>query len=88
MSIHTYGIAQAAVLMNCSPRWLVEQLRANRFRGRKVGRQWLMTEQDIADALDLCANDGPRGVTQAVTGRTRVPVASLTPTSRKRLVGL
>ncbi|KUI26505.1 hypothetical protein AU195_05685 [Mycobacterium sp. IS-1496] len=39
-----------------SERWLVEQLRAGRFPGRKIGRAWRMTAQDIADSLEVCRN--------------------------------
>jgi hypothetical protein len=64
-----------------SERWLIEQLRAARFRGRKVGRLWRMTEQDILDALDVCSNDHARVTATA-------PGAGLTPRSKKRVVGL
>ena len=66
----TYSTAESAELIGApSERWLIERLRAGYFRGRKIGRHWRMTEQDIADALDVCANDsriagsGPRGLT-------------------------
>ena len=60
-----------------SERWLIEQLRAGRFPGRKVARHWRMTEQDIADALDLCRNKH-RSIHVA-------PVIGLTPRSRRRV---
>ncbi len=78
----TYSTADAAEQMGCSERWLIEQLRASRFPGRKVARRWRLTDQDIADALDICANDFrcPPGDVAMVTG--------LTPRSRKNVIGL
>ena len=65
----TYSTAESPELIGApSERWLIERLRSGPFRGRKIGRHWRMTEQDIADALDVCANDSrvastvPRGL--------------------------
>jgi hypothetical protein len=75
----TYSTAEAAELIGApSERWLIERLRSGTFRGRKIGRHWRLTEQDIADALDVCANDS--GITSAVP-------SGLTPRSRKRVAG-
>ena len=78
----TFSTADSAQQMGCSERWLIEQLRANRFPGRKVARRWRLTDQDIADALDICANDFrcPTADVAMVTG--------LTPRSRKKVAGL
>ena len=51
-----------------SERWYVARLRDGRLPGRKVGRHWRLTEQDIAAAIDICKND-PH-VTDAPTGLT------------------
>jgi hypothetical protein len=40
-----------------SRRWLIERLRDGRFPGRKIGREWRMTDEDIEVAIDLCKND-------------------------------
>jgi hypothetical protein len=75
----TYSIAEVAEQMGApSERWLVEQLRAGRFRGRKVARFWRMTEQDIIDALDICSNDRRHHTTSG-------PGRGLTPRSKKRV---
>ncbi|MGQ9350712.1 DNA-binding protein [Mycolicibacterium gilvum] len=79
----TYSSADAADRMGApSERWLIQKLRAGAFPGRKVGRNWRMTEQDITDALDACANDIRRITTNAESSSS-----GLTPTSRKRVVG-
>ncbi len=77
MSIRTFSTAEANEQISPSERWLIEQLRAGRFPGRKVSRHWRMTEQDIIDALDVCRNDVPR-ISDVV------PVVGLTPRSKKR----
>ncbi|WP_353962099.1 helix-turn-helix domain-containing protein [Aldersonia sp. NBC_00410] len=78
----TYSIAEVAAVFDCTTRWLTEQVRAGRFPAKKIGRHWRLTEQDIADALDACANDfhcAPSDVAM-VTG--------LTPRSRRKVAGL
>ena len=78
----TYSIAEVAASFNCSPRWLTEQVRAGRFPAKKICKRWRMTDQDIADALDICANDFHCPTTD-------VAIASgLTPRSRKKVAGL
>jgi hypothetical protein len=80
MSVQSHSTADVAgQMMGCSERWLIEQLRANRFPGRKVGRHWRMTDQDVKDSLDVCANNAC-----PVGGKTTAPAVGLTPTSRKR----
>ncbi|MCV7419312.1 DNA-binding protein [Mycobacterium yunnanensis] len=73
----TYSVSEVAEQIGApSERWLVEQLRAGHFPGRKVARTWRMTEQDVTDALDACLNN-PR--------ITRTAAVGLTATSRKRV---
>lgn len=48
--------------------WLTRQIKAGRFRARKVGRQWAMTDADIEFMLDRLAN---------VTVTEREPVPGL-----------
>ena len=77
----TYSLAEATERMGApSERWLMLKLRAGAFPGRKVGRYWRMTEEDIADALDVCSNDVRR-----IPAKAKPSAAGLTPTSRKRL---
>jgi hypothetical protein len=33
-------------------RWVAEQLQRGRFRGRKIGQRWVMTDRDIAAAVE------------------------------------
>jgi hypothetical protein len=75
----TFSTAEAAEQIGApSERWLIAQLRAGRFPGRKVGRQWRHTEQDVNDTLEVCLNDH-RSIS---TGAER---SGLTPRSRIRL---
>jgi len=83
MTICSHATSEVAdKMMGCSERWLIEQLRANRFPGRKVGRHWRMTEADVQEALDICANSASRGTPRQITSGL-----GLTPTSRRKLVG-
>lgn len=78
----TYSIVEVAASFNCTPRWLTEQVRAGRFPAKKIGRHWRMTDQDIADALDICANDFRCSTADVAIA------SSLTPRSRKKVAGL
>jgi hypothetical protein len=49
-----HDTAEAAVILHCRERWLIMQLRSGRFPGRKVQRQWRMSDADIDAAIELC----------------------------------
>jgi hypothetical protein len=50
-----HDVPDSAAILNCRERWLLMQLRSGRFPGHKVQRQWRMSDDDIAAAVDLCA---------------------------------
>jgi Helix-turn-helix domain len=78
----TYSLAEAAEIVGApSKRWLIQQLRSGRFPGRKIGRHWRMTEQDIADTLELCRNE-------CRAESNVLPLVGLTPRSRRRVSNL
>ena len=82
----TYTTAEAAELFKCSERWLIEQIRANRFPASKIGRHWVMSEQDVSDALQITNNGAPRPTASADPSIKVVNFASMTPTTRRKLV--
>lgn len=83
----TFTTAEAAAeSFRSSERWLLEQIRADRFPASKVGRSWLMTEQDIADSLEICRNAAPRPEPKKPDKATQF--AGMTPTTRRRVAGL
>lgn len=86
MTVRTFSSAEAAEQIGCSERWLLDQLRASRFRGRKVGRHWRLTELDVQDNLDVCSHGAPRP-TAVVREKTVMAFSSLSPTSRRKLLG-
>lgn len=75
----TYSTREAAGVIGApSERWLIEQLRAGRFPGRKVARRWRLTEEDLAETLDICRN--------RYRADSKVsPMVGLTPRSRRRV---
>lgn len=88
MSLKTYSLDEVADGLGCTARWLIEQVRAGKFPGRKIARGWRFTESDVDDIFTLCRNGfhGPD-----TTSMRSVPVMSmasgLTATSRRRVVG-
>ena len=41
--------------MNEPERFLIRQIKSGRVKARKVGRNWMMTDSDIADMLEVFA---------------------------------
>ena len=77
MANKTYSVGQGTRRIGApSERWYIERLRDGRLPGRKVGRKWRLTDEDIADALDLCKNDPAITTTPSgLTARSRKRVA-------------
>lgn len=69
----TYSVTEIAERLGKSRMWLVLRLRNGTFGGRKIGREWRLTEADY-DAI-LAATER----------RPVAPVTSATRTTRRRL---
>jgi hypothetical protein len=50
-----YDLDEASAKLGKSERWLADKLRARRFPGRKVGRTWKLTQDDLDEIIQLCA---------------------------------
>lgn len=75
-----YSDEEAAALIGCSVRWLVEQLRAGRFPGYKPGRSWRMTQADVEAAIETLRPtkrelDAPLALGLTTTSRRRLTLA-------------
>lgn len=81
MSITTYTVEELARGLNCSVRWLTEQVRAGKFPGRRIARHFCFTDSDVAEILELCANEFHKS--KDVQHR---PAVGLTSQSRRRLL--
>jgi Helix-turn-helix domain len=80
----TFDIPAAARLIGSSDRWLADQLRAGRFPGRKVGRRWMLTRDDLDEILRLCAVVPTAAHTSDADIAAR-PGTSMTRTTARRL---
>ncbi|MGZ4530434.1 MAG: hypothetical protein ACXVYA_12600, partial [Mycobacterium sp.] len=49
------NLQQAAESIPCKERWLADGLRSGRFPGKKVGRKWMLSDDDIAAILQICS---------------------------------
>lgn len=84
MSLTTYSVAEVVEQIGApSERWVIEQLRSGRFPGRKIGRNWRLTEGDVVVALEVCRFN-PSETGECAFG----PVTGLTPTSRRNIAGV
>jgi hypothetical protein len=88
--MNTHSLEQSAALIcgaddNGDPlpgktQWLVKRLRTGQIVGYKCGRQWRMTDEQIADAIEK--------LTPQRFGIPSVPTLSgMTRTSRRRFAG-
>src|SRR5689334_7487265 len=50
-----YELDEAAAAIGVSPRWLADQLRAGKFRARKIARRWKFSNEDLDEILRECA---------------------------------
>lgn len=48
-------LGQAAAELRCSERWLADNLRAGRFPAKKIGRKWMLGDDDISTILQICS---------------------------------
>ena len=74
MSAELHTIAEVCLLtgmhkLSANPeQWITRQIVAGKFRARRIGRQWAMTDADIEHMLDRLANstDKPEPVSRVV----------------------
>ena len=77
-------LGQAAAKLHCSERWLADNLRAGRFPAKKIGRKWVLSDDDVVAILQICS------VNQASAFSTHssvsaAPSSSMTNTTLRRL---
>jgi len=76
-------LGQAATELRCSERWLADQLRAGRFPGKKIGRRWVLGDDDITGILQICSVIPAASSTDAAL--SAAPSSSMTKTTLRRL---
>jgi hypothetical protein len=77
-------LGQAATELRCSERWLADNLRKGRFPAKKIGRKWVLSDDDINAILEICSVN--RASAFPVDSSARVsPSSSMTKTSLRRL---
>jgi hypothetical protein len=76
-------LSQAAVELHCSERWLADNLRAGRFPAKKIGRRWMLSDDDITAILKICSMNRPIALSVDSSGHT--PSSSMTKTTFRRL---
>jgi hypothetical protein len=76
-------LRQAAAELHCSERWLADNLRARRFPAKKIGRKWMLGDDDIAAIVQICSVAPAAFSTDAAIGAA--PSSSMTKTTLRRL---
>jgi len=76
-------LSQAAAELQCSERWLADNLRAGRFPAKKIARKWVLSDLDIAAILEICSVTPTAFSTYGAFGAA--PSSSMTPTTARRI---
>ena len=77
-------LSQAAEKLGCSPRWLADNLRSRRFPAKKIGRRWMLDDDDIAVILKICSVNQASAFS-ADSSVSAAPPSSMTKTTLRRL---
>lgn len=81
----TLPVSVGAERLGVSEDWYMRQLRKSRFPGRKIGRSWRLTEDDIRAAIEIVARPAvstpPASVESSAAPGSFA--AGLTPRSRR-----
>jgi hypothetical protein len=77
-------LQQAAEAIPCTQRWLADGLRTGRFPGHKIGRRWMLSEDDIAAILQICSVNH-RSAFSVDSFVSVAPSTSMTKTTRRRI---
>jgi hypothetical protein len=77
-------LSQAAAKLHCSERWLADNLRSGRFPAKKIGRKWMLSDDDIAAILQICSVNHASAFS-ADSSVSVAPSSSMTKTTLRRL---
>jgi hypothetical protein len=77
-------LGQAAAKLQCSERWLADNLRSGRFPAKKIARKWMLSDDDISAILQICSvNESSKF--SADSSNNAAALSSMTKTSLRRL---
>ncbi len=74
-AIHAFPVADGAARLGQTEAWYLRRLRDRKLPGHKIGRKWMLTEDDVRQALELTA----------VAAEPPLIDDGLTPTTRRRM---
>jgi hypothetical protein len=77
-------LSQAAAKLQCSERWLADNLRSGRFPAKKIARKWMLSPDDISTILQICSVNQSSGLS-ADFSVGHAPSSSMTKTTLRRL---
>ncbi|MFL6083375.1 MAG: helix-turn-helix domain-containing protein [Mycobacterium sp.] len=77
-------VGEAAAMLHCSERWLADNLRSGRFPAKKIGRKWVLDDDDISAILEICSVNQP-ALLSANSSVGVSPASSMTKTTLRRL---
>jgi hypothetical protein len=78
----------AGPVLPCTERFVADKLRAGLWPGRKVGRKWVLTDEDLSKIISICSVN-PMDAQPIGTASSQAPQgnSSMTLTTARRLRG-
>lgn len=55
--LETYGLTEAAEVLNCSPEWVRQLAKSGKLLGIKVGQRWVFKEIWLDEYMDRLAEE-------------------------------
>ena len=81
-----YSLDQVAgSRLPCTVRWLADKLRSGEFVGHKIGRTWVLTEDDINENIGRCAVKSKAVLSVETTNPGVAQFSSMTRTTARRM---
>jgi hypothetical protein len=72
-------------MLPCTERFVADKLRAGLWPGRKVGRKWILTEDDLKEIVRICVvNPTPAPADTAIAKATH-GISSMTKTTARAM---
>jgi hypothetical protein len=77
-------LGEAAAEIRSSERWLADNIRRGRFPAKKIGRKWMLDDDDMSAILEICSIN-QSSVLSADSSVGVSPSSSMTKTTLRRL---
>ena len=75
----------AGPVLPCNERFVADKLRAGLWPGRKVGRKWVLTEDDLREIVRICVVNPTAPPADTANTQASPGISSMTRTTARRM---